>query len=404
MPQATPPSEGQHRLFQLRRAFHGWHGPFAFVDLPAFDRNAAALARRSHGKPIRLASKSVRVPELLKRVLNSSPVYQGVVCFSAREAVHLAKNHGLDDLVVAYPTLDTRAIAEVARLVADGHSITLMVDSEAQLPPLEAAGRQAGVRVPVCLDLDVSQDYPGLRFGMFRSPLSDVNGALRLAERIGCSPWLKLDGLMGYEGQVAGLGDVAGDPKTRAIRALKGRAIPLIAERRGQVVRALQRAGFDLRFVNAGGTGSLESSSAEEVVTEVAMGSGLFTPTLFDAYQGFRHEPAVGFALTVTRQPARNIVTCLGGGYVASGAHGPSRLPTPFLPERLKLLPNEGAGEVQTPLLVPPDVSLNIGDLVFFRHAKAGELCEHFTELHAVQGGQHVTSFRTYRGEGLQFP
>lgn len=404
MPQAAAPPVGRDRLVSYRRAFSGCHGPFAFVDLSAFDRNAAALARRSSGKPIRLASKSVRVPELMKRAQSSSPIYQGVLCFSAREAVHLARNHGLDDLVIAYPALDANAIADVARLVSDGHSITLMVDSEAQLPPIEEAGKKSSVRVPVCLDLDVSQDYPGLRFGMFRSPLSDVNGVLRLAERIGRSPWLKLDGLMGYEGQVAGLGDAAGDPRTRAIRALKRRAVPLIAERRAQVVHALNRAGFALRFVNAGGTGSLESSSAEEVVTEVAMGSGLFTPTLFDAYQGFRHEPAVGFALTVTRQPARNIVTCLGGGYVASGAHGPSRLPTPFLPEGLKLLPNEGAGEVQTPLLVPPDVTLNIGDLVFFRHAKAGELCEHFNELHAVQDGQHVTSFKTYRGEGLQFP
>ncbi|WP_353541384.1 hypothetical protein [Deinococcus xinjiangensis] len=239
---------------------------------------------------------------------------------------------------------------------------------------------------------------------MYRSPLNETNAVLRLAQRIAQSAALHLVGVMGYEGQIAGLPDAAADPKTRVIRGLNKRALPQIAERRAALVSALRRAGHELRFVNAGGTGSLESSSAESAVTEVAMGSGLFTLALFDGYRAFRHQPAVGFALSVTRRPARDIVTCLGGGYIASGPHGPSRLPTPFLPAGLHLLPNEGAGEVQTPLRVPAGTRLDIGDLVFFRHAKAGELCEHFNELLTVQGASCTGAFKTYRGEGQQFP
>lgn len=391
------------RLDTLRRVFAGWNGPFAFVDLDAFDANALALAARAGGKPIRLASKSIRNVGLLKRTLGTHSAYQGVMCFSVREAAHLA-GHGLDDLLVAYPTLDAAGIAEAARLSAAGRNITLMVDNLEHLPALEGAALAQGTALPVCLDLDLSQDYPGLRFGMYRSPLRGVNGVLALADRIAGSKYLKLVGVMGYEGQVAGLGDTGNDPKARVIRELKRRAIPDIARRRAEVVGALQQAGHRLRFVNGGGTGSLESSSAEAVVTEVAAGSGLYSPALFDGYQGFRHQAAVGFALTVTRQPAPGIVTCHGGGYVASGPHGKSRLPSPVFPPGLHLLPNEGAGEVQTPLRVPPGVKLNVGDLVLFRHAKAGELCEHFNELHAVQGGQLVGSFQTYRGEGLTFP
>lgn len=387
----------------LRRAFAGFSGPFAFVNLNAFDSNAAALVRRAGGKPIRLASKSIRCTALLKRALSSDPAYQGVMCFSAHEAVHLA-GHGLDDLLVAYPTMDTRGILEVARLSAQGRDISLMVDDEAHLPPLEMAAQAQGTVIQVCLDLDVSQDYPGLRFGMYRSPLQGVEAVLRLAERIAQSPDLRLVGLMAYEGQVAGLADAAGDVKTRAIRALKRRAIPQVARRRQAVAQALRAAGHELRFVNGGGTGSLETTQAEDAVTEVAMGSGLYSPTLFDGYQGFRHEWAAGFALSVTRKPVPGIVTCHGGGYIASGAAGLSRLPSPVLPAGLKLLPNEGAGEVQTPLRVPPGVALNVGDLVFFRHAKAGELCEHFNTLHIVQDGQRVGEFRTYRGEGMVFP
>lgn len=101
MPHTSLPPQGAERLRGSRAAFAGCHGPFGFVDLDAFDRNAAALARRSHGKPIRLASKCVRVPELLERALNSPPVYQGVLRFSVREAAHLARTRALDDLLVA---------------------------------------------------------------------------------------------------------------------------------------------------------------------------------------------------------------------------------------------------------------------------------------------------------------
>lgn len=242
-----------------------------------------------------------------------------------------------------------------------------------------------------------------LRFGSFRSPVRDINMALRLAECIGRSPHLHLVGLMAYEGQIAGLGNVGTDPKARLIRTLQTRFIPAIAERREEVVNALRRAGHDLLFVNAGGTGSLESSSAEAVVTEVAAGSGLYSPALFDGYTHFRHAPAVGFALTVTRQPTPDVFTCHGGGYVASGPAGANRVPQPFSPEGLKLIPEEGMGEVQTPLRVPAGVSLGVGDLVLFRHAKAGELCEHFQELHAVQGPQRVGTVQTCRGAGQQF-
>lgn len=382
--------------------FKGRSGPFAFIDLEAFDANAAALIPRAGGKTIRLASKSIRCIELLRRALNSHPQYQGVMCYSPLEAAFLAEE-GFDDLLVAYPTLNIQGLTKLASLIEKGHSITLMVDREEHLTPLEMLAQAHGIRFLVCLELDVSQDYPGLRFGSYRSALQSVDDVLALAKRIQQSHYLQLDGLMAYEGQVAGLGDASSDPKARAIAWLKQKAIPDIAQRRTAVIQALKQAGHTLRFVNGGGTGSLESTSAEELVTEVAMGSGLYSPTLFDYYQGFQHQPAAGFALTVTRKPTHDIVTCHGGGYIASGAVGANRLPTPCFPAGLKLIPNEGAGEVQTPLKVPPELSLNIGDLIFFRHAKAGELCEHFNELHAVQNSQLIGAFKTYRGEGQVF-
>ncbi len=95
---------------------------------------------------------------------------------------------------------------------------------------------------------------------------------------------------------------------------------------------------------------------------------------------------------------------CQGGGYVASGPPDATRAPLPVLPPGLKYLPLEGAGEVSTPLVLPPGCpDVQLGDPIFFQHAKAGELCERFDRLHLLRQGQIVDSVPTYRGEGMNF-
>jgi D-serine deaminase-like pyridoxal phosphate-dependent protein len=174
-----------------------------------------------------------------------------------------------------------------------------------------------------------------------------------------------------------------------------------LAARRAAVVDAV-RAVTPLRFVNGGGTGSVERTAAEPAVTEVAAGSGLFAPALFDAYRNLSPRPAAFFALPVVRRPSARVATVLGGGYPASGPAGRDRLPRPVA-AGLRLDRREGAGEVQTPLLGPAAGALRIGDRVWMRHAKAGELCERFDVLHLVQGGRRVATVPTYRGEGRAF-
>jgi D-serine deaminase-like pyridoxal phosphate-dependent protein len=207
---------------------------------------------------------------------------------------------------------------------------------------------------------------------------------------------------MAYEAQIAGLGDAGRGPRPIAVRALQRRSRAEIAERRAAAVAAV-RAVTPLEFVNGGGTGSLESTSAEHAVTEVTAGSGLFGSALFDHYRAWRPQPAALFALSVVRRPGPGVVTVLGGGWVASGPPGRDRLPLPWLPPGLRLDGLEGAGEVQTPLRGSAADRLVVGDRVWFRHAKAGELCEHVNTLHVVDGDTLAGSVETYRGEGKAF-
>jgi D-serine deaminase-like pyridoxal phosphate-dependent protein len=393
---------------RLERATAELRAPFALVDLDAFWANAADMRRRAGGKPIRLASKSLRCRALQKRVL-ASDGFAGTLAFTLSEALWL-RSCGFDELLVAYPTADGEALRALA---AEGRSLTVMVDSVEGLELIErAVDPSPASTVRVCIDVDAGWRALGgrVRVGARRSPLRTPEQAAALARAILARDGLRLVGLMAYEGQIAGVGDAPpGRPaRALAIRAMQALSAGELAGRRAEIVAAVERelaAGGApaLEFVNGGGTGSLERTAAEGCVTEVAAGSGLYGPTLFDAYRAFTPRHAAMFALPVVRRPARGVVTVLGGGYLASGPADAARLPRAHLPGGLRLDRQEGAGEVQTPLLGAAADGLAIGGRVYFRHAKAGELCERFDSLHLLEGDTVIEEVPTYRGEGRCF-
>jgi D-serine deaminase-like pyridoxal phosphate-dependent protein len=367
----------QHR--RLERATAALDAPFVAVDLDAFDANAATLVRRAGGTPIRVASKSVRVPALLRRVL-ARDGYAGILAL--RElAAGVDRDHG----------------ARVA----------VMVDAVQQLDLLDAAGASADRPVRVVLELDAGLPVGGrVRLGVRRSPVHTPAQLAALAAEVLRRPGLELLGIMAYEAQIAGLGDAPPGRRLRglALQAMQARSRAELAGRRGAAVRAVaQVLGRPVPLVNAGGTGSLESSSAEAAVTEVAAGSGLLGSTLFDTYRAFQPVPALFLAIPVVRRPGPEVVTAQGGGWVASGVPGTDRLPTPWFPPGLALDGQEGAGEAQTPLRGPAADGLRIGDRVWLRPTKAGEPLERIDVVHLVAGEEIVDTVPTYRGEGRAF-
>jgi D-serine deaminase-like pyridoxal phosphate-dependent protein len=378
--------------------------PLAVVDLAALRANAADLVRRAGGKPIRLASKSIRCRAVLRQVL-TMPAFAGVLGYTLAEALWLAEE--FEDVVVAYPSVEAAALRRLAADPALAERITLVVDGTEQLDFIDAVVPAQGRPVfRVAIELDASLRALGgrIHLGPRRSPVHTPAQAGRLAQLIVDRPGFSLVGMMIYEGLIAGVGNhPAGRPaRAAAVRAVQSISIRELAERRAAAVAAVS-AVQPLEFVNGGGTGSLETTTAEAAVTELAAGSGLYGPGLFDSYRAFSPVPAALFALGVSRRPAPNIVTLTGGGWIASGPPGADRSPIPTYPPGLHLVANEGAGEVQTPVRGAAARTLRIGDRVWFRHAKAGELAEHVDELHIVDGGQVIETAATYRGEGKTF-
>ena len=389
-------------LERLERATGELDPPFALVDLESFRSNERDLVRRASGKPIRLASKSVRCRALQQRVLDTEG-WHGTLAFTLPEALWLT-SCGFQDLVVAYPTVDRASLRELASL--ETRSVTIMVDSVEQLDFIDGVVGHRPTPLRVSLDIDAGW-WPlagRVRIGAKRSPVHSSSQAAALAAEVVRREGWELVGLMAYEAQIAGVGDAPPGHPVRgvALRAVQSLSASELAQRRAEIVEAVQ-AVAPLEFVNGGGTGSIESTTGEAAVTEVTAGSGLYGPTLFDAYRTFDPRPAALFALPVVRKPRSGVATVLGGGYIASGPGDRSRLPAPYLPPGLRLDRQEGAGEVQTPVLGEPADDLRVGDRVYFRHAKAGELCERFDRLYLIDGDRVVEEVPTYRGEGHCF-
>ena len=378
--------------------------PFAVLDRGAFEANAADLLRRAGGLPIRVASKSLRVRSIIEALL-ARPGFRGVLAYTLPEALWLAET--CSDVVVGYPTADRGAIAALAASEPAAAEITLMVDDVAQLDLIDAVAAPATrPTIRVCLELDASwQAPPPLgRLGVWRSPLSTPEQVRALAEEVVRRPGFALVGLMGYEAQIAGVADRV--PGRRAMNALVGWMKPRsgaeLAARRAETVASVSQVA-DLEFVNGGGSGSVESTAGDGSVTEVAAGSALFAGHYFDSYASFSPAPATGFALSVVRKPRPDCATVLGGGWIASGPPGLDRVPRVVFPEGLQMVPREMAGEVQTPLEGRAARSLRVGDRVWLRHAKSGELSEHVDEFAVVDGSSVVDRIPTYRGEGKAF-
>jgi D-serine deaminase-like pyridoxal phosphate-dependent protein len=377
--------------------------PLMVVDLDAFDANADDLVRRAGGKPLRVASKSLRVPALIRRAL-AHDGFRGVLAYTLREALWLHEHEVSDDIVVAYPSVDRGALAELVGSPSAAAHITLMVDDLAHLDLVDSVRSSLAVPVRLAIDVDAGLRTGGQHVGPKRSPLHDTESVVGLARTIAGRGGFRLVGAMTYEGQVAGVPDDVPSQRARSlvVRRLKTMSMSQLAVRRREIADAVAEVA-GLEFWNAGGSGSVEESAQDPVVTEVTAGSGLLVPALFDHYRSFTPRPAAFFGLPVVRRPSPQVATVHGGGLVASGPAGDDRLPVPWAPAGLRLTGLEGAGEVQTPLSGHAAMMLSIGDLVWFRHAKSGELFEHTGTAHLLAGDRIVESVPTNRGHGLAF-
>lgn len=381
------------------------YAPSAWLDLNALDANIDIVNEKTQQVNLRIASKSVRCLDVLRYVKEKTPNYIGLMSYAADESLYLLEN-GFDNILCAYPTFDANSVVKTFAHTRKGATMIWMVDRIEQWQFLDELAKEHNIKVDVCIDINMSMPMPKVYFGTKRSSIMQKADLKKLISKGKKFNNAKIVSVMGYEGQIAGLPEAAPTKKALApfIRMLKKRSKTQVSKRRGGIVEWLKQQGYDLKLVNGGGSGSMEFTCAQPEVTEITVGSGYYYPALFsymDTMQAFT--PAAGFVLQVTRHPEKNVITCHSGGFVASGALGQDKQPVVVYPNNLSILPDEGFGEVQTPMQAKGKLTVKIGDYVWCRHAKAGELCEHFNELIVYRDGKQVDTFTTYRGDGKAF-
>jgi D-serine deaminase-like pyridoxal phosphate-dependent protein len=386
--------------------------PAMIVDLDVLDANVERIAALplSRQKFLRMATKSVRVPDLIVHILKAGGAnFRGAMCFSVPEAEFLAREYDLDDLLIAYPTVQKSDLAAFSNLTEDGRNVTLMIDSPAHVEILSSFARSVGANraLRVAIDLDMSWRPRGMHIGAKRSPVRTIADFERVLDAVLACKELRLAGLMGYEAQVAGLGDA--NPfaplQNGAKRFIKKQSVADVAAKRGAIAELVSRRGVNLEFFNGGGTGSLPTTIEEPWLTEVTAGSGFLQSHLFDYFISNHNQPAFAFALQITRIPEPGMVTCQSGGFIASGETTADKAPVIFRPQGLLPTRSEAFGEVQTPMTVPEGWRdrLGLGDPVLLRPSKAGEIAERFNHYLLKRGSEIVGRAPTYRGLGRTF-
>jgi D-serine deaminase-like pyridoxal phosphate-dependent protein len=385
---------------ELKDLVNAYKFPMVLCDIDALDHNLEKVGKilREINKKLRLCTKSVRVPELIKKVEEKDFV-NGLFTYNSAEALFYAEKYRIKDILLGYPTISSIDAEELCKAASiEGVSITAMVDSISHLDLLEEVASKHDVILKILIEVDVADKFLGINVGVYRSPLRKPEDVVNIAKEIDKRQHLQYRGIMGYEAQNASIGDASA-----FMRWIKNRSRKHVNQWRQEIIDALKREGYESEVVNGGGSGCFQETAAENSITEIGIGSLLFKSHIFDTINSLDDFlPSLFFALQIVRKPKKDIVTAFSGGYVSSGAV--KAMPLPVKPEKLKTIKNEEFGEVQTPFKYnPKKLDLNLGDPIFCRFGKAGEPLEHFNKIHSYSNGKITGHYLTYRGMGKRF-
>jgi len=278
--------------------------PALLIDLDAFERNLQTLATHMKGKPVafRPHGKAHKSPAIAKLQLASGAT--GVCAAKLGEADVLIRG-GLKDVLITAPVVGRLKIARLMTLLAMTPDVKVVVDNERNVVDLSTAALAAKRRLQVAIDVNVGQNRTGLG-----SPEEIV----ALAQVIGRQKGLEFVGLQGYGGNNQ---HTAGFEKRKAREVASNERV--VAGR-----TALERAGFTVRMVSVGGTGTYNIDSDYPGVTEIQPGSYIFMDSGYikiggrDNSQTFEFSSALSVLTTVISRAVSGRAILDAGGKALS--------------------------------------------------------------------------------------
>ncbi len=394
------------------RALADLEAPLAYVDLDAFDANGAALARAAGSQPVRIATKSLRCDALIDRAIGLEEQFRGAMAFTIDEALHLAAR-GIDDVLIGYPSAEPGPLARLAAWTAQrpDHRLRPMVDATEQLDRIAAAARAAGTEVAVCVDLDASWRPAGARgpaIGRSAHRCAPPSRCSRSSAMPRRTEGVRVDALMAYDGQVAGVGDAPpGRPlRSRAIQLMQRQSLEDLYDRVPRIVAAVERelaSDGGLRLVNVGGTGSLSRMRDLTAATELTAGSASTPPALFDAYRHLDLQPAAFFVLPWCGAPGRAPSPCSAAATSPRVRPGPIACRCPSSRRACGSIATRAPARCRRRSRARPRAPSESATAWRFRHARLASSASGSRALHLVRGSELHGTVPTYRGAGLTF-
>jgi len=281
--------------------------PALVVDLDVMERNIARIAAacRDAGIGWRPHTKGQKVPAIAHKMLAAGAI--GITCAKLGEAEVMAAA-GIRGIMVANQIAGAQKIARLVRLrrTAD---VIVAVDDAGNVAALAAAAREAGVKLPVVIEVNIGLERAGVEPG---AP------CLELARLIVRSPGVEFAGVMSWEGHAAPITDPAA--KAEAVR---------VAVAKLTASAELCRAnGIPVDIVSCGGTGTYALSAVQPGITEIQAGGGIFCDIHYRTHYGIEHPYAMTLMTTVTSRPNPTRIVCDAGKKAMSGD---AALPQPLL-------------------------------------------------------------------------
>lgn len=393
--------------YQIKEVLQDQSYPLALVDLDAIDKNfdiLAKLAKENH-KKIRISTKSLRVPYLIKYLYNKNrSLFSGIMCYRASEASFLFSEYGFEDILIGYPEVSKTELSEFAELAKRGCNISMVVDSQEHLELINSIGEKEKVKLNVVLELDGTLKLLNekINIGAKNSSIGSIEEFKTRLETIKKSPYVNLKGVMLHEAPLAehptSLGFLASKNPIR--NRIKNISLPRIQEFREKAFDLLIKEGFEAEIINGGNSRSFNVTIKDETLSEVNLGAAFLGADFIEEKLDLTN--ALFFAVEVVRKPSSDYITCMGGGYIASGTTKNSQ-PKITMPLGLSVT-ESGFGEIQTSFKIQdPKLRINLGDPVLLTHTNSGELAEHFSYYIVCRDREIISEETTYRGEGLIF-
>jgi len=263
--------------------------PALLVDLAVYERNLHLMAKRLSRTSVSLRPhfKSHKCTAVAKDQMALGAI--GITCAKLDEAEVLAAS-GIKSILIANQVVGKIKFERLAAL-SGKTEVIIGVDNLENIKDLSRAAEAAGTKINVLVEVDIGMQRCGI----------PPQAAVRFARAVAKEKALAFRGIMGYEGHLV----FEKNARRKERETQRSLGILLAAKEK------IEKAGFPVEIVSAGGTGTAHITQRIRGVTELQAGSYPFMDLKYDSFNlGFDVSVSVLAAVMSVNARGKAIIDC----------------------------------------------------------------------------------------------